>query len=210
MGALIDLTGQKFGRLTVINRAKNHTQKNGSVKTQWLCECDCGNRVVVQGVNLKNGHVKSCGCYQKDNPSHYKHGKRNEWSYKVWKHIKQRCFDKNCKRYKDYGGRGITVCDRWKNSFEAFYEDVSKLPNFGKEGYTLDRIDNDGNYELLNCRWADNRTQGNNKRNNLQITFNNKTQTLTQWANELNLNYKKLWSRLYQLNWSIEKAFKTP
>lgn len=208
MSKLIDLTGQRFGRLVVVERAENHIQANGCRKTQWLCQCDCGNHVVVQGANLKNGHVKSCGCYQRDNPSHKKHGKRATRLYMIWKHIRQRCLDENCKSYARYGGRGIKLCEEWLNSFNTFYDWA--MANGYRDDLTIDRINVNGNYCPENCRWATRKTQGNNKRNNHNIAYKGKTQTLSQWCEELGLSYSSIWNRLYILGWATEKAFETP
>ena len=215
MGKFIDLTGQKFGRLTVIKRAENYTPPCGKTQVQWYCKCECGNFCTVSGTHLKTQKVFSCGCYQKEKAKETathkftSHGASKESIYKTWINIKSRCFNTHSERYKDHGGRGITMCDRWRNSFEAFYEDVSKLPNYGKEGYSINRIDNDGNYEPNNVEWADDITQANNKRNNRLITFNGKTQTATEWARETGIKRTTITMRLDKYGWSIEKALTT-
>lgn len=167
---LIDLTGQKFGRLTVIERAgkTNH----GAAK--WACRCDCGNETVVIGDELRKGNTASCGCYAKEKAietakryiagKNKSHGKAGTPIYKEWSEMKRRCLNPKDNSFKNYGDRGITVCERWRNSFEAFYEDVSKLPHFGEKGYSLDRINNNGNYEPNNVRWATAKQQANNRR----------------------------------------------
>lgn len=161
MGKFIDLTGQKFGRLTVIKRAENQNSH-----TRWVCDCECGNSVIAKGIHLKSGHTQSCGCAKIELHTKRltKHGYCGTSLYNVWCSMKERCCNKQAQRYNDYGGRGIKVCSRWLNSFEAFYEDVSKLPHFGEKGYSLDRINNDGNYEPSNIRWATAKEQANNKR----------------------------------------------
>lgn len=205
MGKRIDLTGQRFGRLTVI---KKNGCKNGHIL--WECDCKCGNTVTVKGIHLRSGHTQSCGCYKSETvtQSHTTHGMSKEPVYSAWNSIIQRCENRNNKSFLDYGGRGIKMCERWRKSFEAFFKDVSMLPNFGKEGYSLNRIDNDGNYEPNNVEWADNIAQANNKRSNRQITYNGKTQTLAQWADEYGIRYNTLLMRLRR-GWSIEKAMKT-
>lgn len=167
---MIDLSGQKFGRLTVIEKAGS--TKHGAIK--WLCKCDCGNESIVIGDELRKGKTTSCGCYAKEIAretakkhiagKNKTHGKAGTLIYKEWSEMKRRCNSPKDDNFKNYGGRGIKVCDRWQNSFEAFYEDVSKLPHFGEKGYSLDRINNDGNYEPNNVRWATAKQQANNRR----------------------------------------------
>lgn len=141
-----ELTGQKFGKWTVVCRAEN----NHKGAAMWTCRCECGKVSNVLGTNLRLGRTHGCrACCHGTT-----HGATHSKIYKVWKNAKQRCFNKNNHSYKNYGGRGITVCDEWKNDFQAFYDYVSKLPHFGEVGYSLDRINNDGNYEPNNVRWA--------------------------------------------------------
>ena len=202
MARFIDLTGQKFGRLTVIERAGS--TKHGA--TKWFCKCECGNKAIVIGDELRKGNTLSCGCYAKEiaKETAKKHiagknktqGKTGTLIYKEWSEMKRRCYNTQDNSYQSYGGRGIEVCDRWKNSFEAFYEDVSKLPNFQKAGYTLNRIDNDGNYEPDNVEWADSSTQANNRRTTLLYEYNNQKYPLAILAKMYNVPYKKLYKRL--------------
>lgn len=201
MGKFIDLTGKKFGRLTVIERAENN--EHGTA--QWLCKCDCGNYDVVTTGNLKKT-TASCGCYRQERMT--KHGKSGERVYKIWKDINKRCNNANHGNYEDYGGRGIKVCNEWRNSFEMFYKWATE--NGYTDNLTIDRIDVNGNYEPSNCRWVDYKTQANNRRNNHLITYNGKTQTMAQWADELGMKYKTLSDRINISKWSVEKAFNTP
>ena len=202
--------GQRFGRLTVIDRAKDYISPKGCHRPMWLCRCDCGNEIVTDTTKLKSKHTQSCGCLKNGKTSERfkKHGKSRTKAHNEWVGIKQRCLNTRCFDYKDYGGRGITVCDRWRDSFVSFYEDVSKLPHFGENGYSLDRIDTNGNYEPNNVRWASLQTQNNNKRNNRLLTYDGRTQTVAQWAREMNIPYSRLISRIY-IGWSVEKALTT-
>lgn len=161
-----DLSGQKFDHLTVIKRVEDHVFPSGQRQVQYLCKCDCGNEVKVISRNLITGNTKSCGCVALKFRTHH-----SEWGskiYKCWDNMKNRCFNPHATGYKNWGGRGITVCDEWAKSFDAFYEYVSKLPHFGEEGRQLDRINNDGNYEPGNVRWATRREQTLNSRNCLK------------------------------------------
>lgn len=160
-----EMLGQRFGKLTVIG--EDCSSKKGLA--MWTCQCDCGNITKpVSGYNLRSGQTKSCGCLISESVSmaHKKHGKCNTKLYYVWRSMKNRCYYEKHKNYKNYGGRGITVCEEWKNNFEAFHSYVSQLPHFGEEGRSLDRIDNDGNYEPGNVRWATMKEQLANRRIN--------------------------------------------
>lgn len=146
----VDRTGQRWGRLLVVEQAPN----NGSW-VMWKCRCDCGNKVEVRAISLASGNTRSCGCLQREElgERRFKHGmsQSNPRMYRVWRSMKSRCFNRNCLRYQDYGGRGITVCERWKESFAAFLQDVGEPP---RPHLVIDRIDNDGNYEPSNVRWV--------------------------------------------------------
>lgn len=213
MSRFEDLTGKRFGRLVVIERAEDHIQPNGKHQIQWLCKCDCGNEVVVRGSNLKNGNSKSCGCLQKDttsfnnklhNGSISVSGMARSKIYTTWCNMKQRCLNENNRQYKDYGGRGIKVCDDWLD-FEPFYKWA--MVNGYNDMLTLDRINTNGNYTPRNCRWVDMKMQQNNRRNNHRITYNGKTQTLAQWADEIGVKRQTLRDRIFRYGWSVEKAF---
>ena len=162
MGKVLELKGQRFGRLTIIKRVENDKWKNA----KWLCQCDCGNVKKINGYELKNGHTKSCGCLQKERASKARktHGHKINRvvtkTYTAWQSMLKRCDNPKNKNYKDYGGRGIKVCDRWLHSFENFLSDIGKAPN----GLTLDRKNNNGNYEPNNCRWVAMTEQNQNSR----------------------------------------------
>lgn len=168
MGAFIDLTGRKFGRLTVIERAGTNKHK----KLIWCCLCDCGNKVNINGSQLHNGDTKSCGCLIKDfnNSKRVAYKKHKERLYRVWASMIQRCINPKVKAYKDYGGRGIAVCDEWYKylAFREWAKNSGYNPDARFSECTIDRIDVNGNYEPSNCRWVDMKTQATNKRNNLK------------------------------------------
>ncbi len=195
MAKPINLIGQKFGRLIVIRRADNDKQG----KSRWLCLCDCGKEKIIRGNNLKSGNTKSCGCLK------IKHGHRKTKTYRSWASMIQRCTNPKNKRYRDYGGRGITVCKRWMK-FENFLADMGEVP----EGYQIDRINNNKGYCRSNCRWVTAKTNNRNKRNNLYFTYKNKTQLLIEWVKETKIPYSTLWNRIFRLSWPIEKALTTP
>lgn len=205
MSKLIDLTGQRFGRLTVIKKANSI-----SGQTYWLCKCDCGNETTVISYCLRKGDTKSCGCLHNElinSGCNSKHRKSSTKLYGVWSTMKGRCYNPNNSKYKRYGGRGIIVCQEWRE-FQPFYEWA--MSHGYTEELTIDRINNDGNYEPANCRWATLKEQANNKCNTIIITFNSETKTLSEWAKKLNISRLCLWKRIYLRNWSVEKALTTP
>lgn len=205
MGAFVDLTGERYGRLTVVSKAG----KRGK-QICWKCICDCGTEKVIQGNSLKSGRIRSCGCLHKEIVGSIRksHGETGTRLYQAWENMRARCNRPSAKRYKDYGGRGITVCEEWNCSYETFRDWA--LNNGYSDELTLDRIDVNGNYEPANCRWISNSAQQNNKRNSRNITYAGKTQTLSQWAKEIGITPKGLENRLDRDGWSIEKALTTP
>ena len=205
-----DLIGRKFGRLTVLERYPE--KKKGYI--QWVCECQCGNIIVVRSDLLKSGNTRSCGCLAKEIHSmrcrelgltRATHKKSNTRLYKIYANMKDRCYNKNNHAYKDYGLRGITICKEWLESFNAFYEWA--INNGYGDNLTIDRKNNNSGYSPNNCRWITRTEQSLNTRHNKFITYNNKTQTLKEWTDELGLSYSKIWKRLYR-GWCFERAIK--
>jgi len=180
---LVNLTGKTFGRLTVISAAASRNKK-----TCWNCICVCGNKKVVSGGSLKRGKTRSCGCLQREalKKNRTTHGKSKTLTYGVWGAMKRRCYDEKNKHYKDYGGRGITVCERW-HKFEYFLEDMGEKPN----GFSIERIDNNVGYFKENCFWASPLIQSRNTRRNVSITFRGETKTIAEWSDLLGLDRMK-------------------
>lgn len=201
-----DLTGKRFGRLEVIG-----VHDNGNRKTYYVCQCDCGNVKVIRADALVGGMTKSCGCLKKEqdkinltaNHSHKMSGTR---LYEIWQGMKSRCYKKHDASYHRYGGRGITVCDEWLNDFKTFYDWATN--NGYNDKLTIDRIDNNGNYEPKNCRWSTMKEQCNNRNSNINITIGNTTKNLMQWCEIFNVDYKTVYAR-YQRNGfeSIDRLF---
>lgn len=204
MGKKLDLTGMRFGRLVVIEQATHHA--NGGIR--WMCKCDCGKEVIVARHELRSGHTLSCGCLQDENRHRTIHGGRHTRLYVIWNNMKRRCFCPTQQKYEYYGGRGITVCDEWKNSFGAFQEWAHSHGYC--EDLTIDRIDTNGNYCPENCRWATVEEQRNNMRSNVILEYNGQSHTMAEWARLLNISYTALLQRIHKLGWSVEKALTTP
>jgi hypothetical protein len=206
MGKFVDLTGQVFGRLTVIEKAK---QRDASGRILWRCKCNCGKETFVITNLLKKGHTKSCGCLHSDllSERNKTHGKTYDSIYIVYRNMLVRCVDKNNKQYPNYGGRGIIVCDRWLESFENFYADMGDPPT---SKHQIDRIDNNGPYSPENCRWVTAKENGRNKRTCNFISYKGEIKTLTECAEDKGMLRKTLHNRIYRSGWSIEKALETP
>lgn len=200
-----DMRGQRFGRLLVVAHAGRGRGRNH----MWECLCDCGQRITVVGADLRCGDSQSCGCHQRDiarsaGDRTRTHGMSSAPIYKLWSSMLQRCYDESHADFQNYGARGISVCVRWW-SFETFFEDMGHRP----EGMSLNRIDNDGNYEPGNCRWATFKQQHRNKRTNRLLEFRGVTQCLTDWAAQLGMATSTLEKRLDK-GWSVAMAFETP
>jgi DNA-binding phage protein len=193
--------GTKFGKLTVLKLQDEIRNQKLDIKHTALCKCDCGIYLIVEKYNLSSGNstqCNSCAIFSRGNKTHgHSNPLKKETieykTYMAWKAMLSRCYNKNNKRYSDYGKRGIKVCERWKDSYENFLSDMGLIP---EKGLQIDRIDNNGNYEHSNCRWATRIEQANNKRNNRNITAFGKTQTLQQWANETGIKRETIARRL--------------
>lgn len=210
-----DLTGQKFGKLTVIEKTEPHVTPSGSRQICWNCLCDCGNPkyIKVTTNHLITGHTKSCGCLKSiaTTEKNMKHGMAGSRIYDTYYHMRRRCFNNTDKEYHRYGGRGITVCDEWlgDEGFEHFYK--WSMANGYKDNLTIDRINNDGNYEPGNCRWVTRTEQMNNVCYNVQISHNGETHTIAEWAKRLGIKQDTIQARLKYYHFSPEKAlFKKP
>ena len=197
LGRREDLTGQVFGRLTALS------QVSQTGKSVWLCLCTCGGKKHILACNLKSGAIESCGCLQKENRT--THGLSKNPLYNTWANMIKRCTEPNSRSFADYGGRGITVDPRWKN-FANFLEDMEPTH---KSGLTLDRIDNDGNYEKLNCRWTSHKEQTWNRRSNRVVSYQNQDKSLAEWCEILKLTYSLVQQRIKK-GWTPEQAFELP
>jgi hypothetical protein len=203
-----DLSGQRFGRLTAESRAENMGEGR-SAKARWNCRCECGNVTVVFAHALKSGNTTSCGCLKQETcvtngKLKRRHGMTKSRTWVSWDSMLQRCENRKHKSYKNYGGRGITICDRW-HTFENFHADMGDAP----EGLSIERNDVNGNYEPSNCRWATMLEQGANKRNNTLITANGETKPLSAWCRQYGISKVTLMDRIKR-GWSPERAITTP
>lgn len=191
-GKLKDLTGQRFGRLLVLKLAG----KSNDNHYKWLCQCDCGNTKIIIGRDITSGKTKSCGCFARQLTSirTLKHNMHGTKIYHIWISIKQRCNNSNNHKYKDYGGRGIKICKGWENDFMSFYN--WSINNGYKEGLSIDRINNDGNYEPQNCRWVTMKEQANNRRNNHYIVYKSEIHTITEWSRIIGISSSTIQRRI--------------
>ena len=212
-----DLTGQRFGRLVVLGRASNKIRKNGRAKTMWRCKCDCGNEKVINAESLKSGATKSCGCLNAEMRSQvpithgYTKGGHKERLYGVWRNIISRCEYPKQKVYKYYGGRGISICEEWHNY--AVFRDWAYANGYDEKAVrgdcTIDRLDNNGNYEPSNCRWVSLKTQMRNRSDNRLITYNGETKPVVDWAEQMGLSPQTVYCRLNE-GWSEADAITIP
>lgn len=193
-----DLTGQVFNHLTVIELG----EPQGKVR-RWKCICRCGKETQVPTYHLRTGGIKSCGCLQRE--SVVTHGQSYGAEYQAWKGIKRRCYSKKSRMYKRYGGRGITVCQRWRDSFANFFADMGKRPS---AKHSIERIDNNGNYEPSNCKWATDAEQTRNTSRNVYVEFRGERLTVQDWAKRLGVTHGTLQNRIKR--WGVERALTTP
>ena len=211
---LIDLSGQTFGRLTVLNEGPRMPRRSLKVRRitgerTWNCLCSCGKQHNITHGSLVSGNGRSCGCLERDLTikRNHKHGHASRAftspEYDIWCGIIKRC---TSPRYKNYHGRGIQICPRWRDSFEAFYADMGPRPSCD---HSIERIENDGDYTPNNCRWATRTEQAHNKRNNRWITYNGETLCWTDWGRRLNTSAGTIQGRL-RAGWSIERTLTQP
>ena len=205
-----DLTGKRFGRLTVIGIDEGRQSR----KTYWICQCDCGKISSHRADGLIRGSIRSCGCLKNELSAervakNHKHKQSGTRLYHIWQGMKKRCYTETSPNYPTWGGRGIKMCDEWRDSFESFYEWA--MENGYKDTLTIDRVDNDGDYTPENCRWATVREQSRNRRSNIPITIGNATKTMMEWCEIFNLDYKMVNARYKRMEdgaISLDKLFK--
>jgi hypothetical protein len=205
MAATKDMIGKRFGLLTVLEKAE---QRNSRGLNCYICQCDCGNKVTVCGRDMTRGHTQSCGCLRK-NIAHnrlVKHNGCGSRLYSIWKSMNSRCNNENTNYYKHYGGKGVKICDSWKD-YAVFKEWA--LANGYNDNLTLDRIDFNGDYCPENCRWLTMKEQSNNRSSNHRITYKGMTKTISEWAEYFGLSYGAMSSRVYS-GWSMERIEYTP
>lgn len=201
MPTIIDLTGQRFEKLTAIRMVG----KNKNHKALWECQCECGNVVIVDSNSLRRGNSKSCGCSRRHiNTKHGDSGRTR--LYRIWANMTERTTNPNNQHWDDYGGRGITICDEWKDysNFKTW-----ALENGYSPDLTIDRIDNSKGYSPHNCRWVTRKAQCYNRRSNHLLTYHGESKTIQEWADQSHLKRNALVQRLHR-GWSVEKALETP
>lgn len=209
MSRFIDLTGHRFGRLTIVRRAENYVSPNGTSYASFICKCDCGKTVVVRSHDLRTGRTTSCGCYHDQccRERRTVHSMSRSPLNEIWSAMKQRCSNKNSKDYKNYGGRGISVCEEWEKDFTVFYE--WSVKSGYKKGLSIDRIDVNGDYRPDNCRWVTQRVQSNNMRKNRVIEYNGERHTVSEWSEITGIKYRTILQRANS-GWDAERILTEP
>lgn len=208
---LENLIGVKYNNLTIIEEVDAIFTKGGNKKRMISCRCNCGVEKTLVMSEVINGYVKSCGCYSrvlaKENTTirNTKHKMYGTSEYNTWQSMKKRCLNPNHKAYDYYGGRGITVCDSWINSFPNFYNDMGSKPN---KDSSLDRIDNEKGYFKENCRWASKKTQTRNQRNNRNLTIDGETKTIGEWSEISGIKWQTIHHRAFISNWKDKEILK--
>lgn len=206
---LIDISGQKFGRLLVLKTYTKQLKNYKAAVAFCDCICDCGTKITIRKGNLVNGHTKSCKCFRVETSSkrHYIHGKSKSSEHKIWSAMKRRCNNTKDQFYKYYGGRGIMVCSAWLNSFVQFYKDMGPRPS---KKHSIERRNNNKGYSKSNCYWATYKEQSNNRRNNAKFKYKGKWVTVFQLSQISNKSQKLIYHRLHKLKWSVTRAIKSP
>lgn len=212
LGERKNLIGQRFGRLVVEKIDHEDYDKRGYfLQYRYLCRCDCGGTRIIPAESLKSGRANSCGCLHTEEllRRNYRHGMSKSALFIRYYHIKNRCYNPNSEFYHCYGGRGIKMCPEWlgENGLINFAEWA--LKNGFKENLTIDRINNDGDYAPDNCRWTTNKIQSNNRNNNVHITFNGETHTISEWSDIVGIRAKTLYNRRKQ-GWSVKDMLTRP
>jgi hypothetical protein len=210
----VDLSGKKFGLLTVVDQAPNQICPSGKQRSVWNCVCECGGTKTTAAVHLRTGAVKSCGCSRSGYSlvpsgnaiSAPKHRMSSTAEYQSWAAAKKRTTDKNDRSYPRYGGRGIKMSDAWISDFTTFLRDMGPRP----PGTSLDRIDNDGPYSRENCRWATRVEQARNRRSTVLFRIGDDERTLTEWSKISGIPEPRIWKRVNTLGWPIERAVYEP
>jgi len=199
--------GMEFGFLKITKDCGVKITPGGGKHRIVLCECSCGNEKEFYLSNIKAGRTVSCGCHNDKNRFliNVTHGAKKTRTYRIWAAMKQRCYNPRGSFWKHYGGRGIKVCERWRSSFENFLEDMGHVP----DGYSIDRIDVNGNYEPSNCRWANMKDQQNNRRNNKRHVFHGAIVTISEISDLTGISYENIAARIRR-GWSVERAAETP
>lgn len=200
-----DLTGQRFERLVALDRAPTVEKR-----AMWRCKCDCGNEKVVWQYLLTTGGVRSCGCIRHEinkRGRNHKHDMKGTTEFRIWVQMRYRCRNPRYRFFKDYGGRGIKVCARWDSDFRNFFADMGPRPSLE---YTLDRIDNDGDYEPGNCRWATRIIQQTNRRKARLFSAFGKSQTASEWGRQTGLSRNLIFMRIAKYGWPVERAVSEP